>query len=46
LTVAGQAGVARVIDILRDEMLVTMRQIGRPTIDALTRDVILDAGAP
>jgi len=27
-------------------MLVTMRQIGRPTIDALTRDVILDAGAP
>ncbi len=46
LTVAGQAGVARAIDILRDEMLVTMRQIGRPTIDALTRDVILDAGAP
>ena len=32
------------VAILKDEMLVTMRQIGRPTIDALTRDAILDAG--
>ena len=42
LTVAGEAGVARAMDILRDEMLITLRQIGRPTIDRLGPDAILD----
>ncbi|MGH6717735.1 MAG: alpha-hydroxy acid oxidase [Alphaproteobacteria bacterium] len=46
LTVAGQAGVARAIAILRDEMLITLRQLGRPTIEGLTWDVILDTGIP
>ena len=41
LATAGQAGVAHAIAILKDEMLVTMRQIGRPTIASLGPDAVL-----
>jgi L-lactate dehydrogenase (cytochrome)/(S)-mandelate dehydrogenase len=41
LAAAGQEGVARAIGILKDEMLVTQRQIGRPTIESLGPDAVL-----
>ncbi len=40
LTAGGQAGVERAIAILKDEMLVTQRQIGRPTIADITADTV------
>ena len=40
LTAFGQDGVARVIDILRAELQLTMRQCGTPTIKEITRDAI------
>jgi isopentenyl diphosphate isomerase/L-lactate dehydrogenase-like FMN-dependent dehydrogenase len=40
LSAFGQAGVERVIDILRAELQMTMRQCGTPTIAAITRSAI------
>lgn len=45
LAAGGGAGVRRALGVLKEEMLVTMRQIGRPTIRELTRDAVLDGRA-
>ncbi len=42
LSVGGRDGVRRSLTILKDEMLTTMRQIGRPTVADLNRDVVRD----
>ncbi|MFN0088683.1 MAG: alpha-hydroxy acid oxidase [Acidimicrobiales bacterium] len=44
LAAGGEAGVARALAILKEEMLVTQRQIGRPAIADLTPDTV-QAGA-
>ncbi|MSP83236.1 MAG: alpha-hydroxy-acid oxidizing protein [Alphaproteobacteria bacterium] len=44
LTVAGQAGAEHALAILKEEMLVTMRQLGRPTIPDLDADAVLEVG--
>jgi len=41
----GQEGVERVLDILRAELTLTMRQCGTPTIAQITRASILKNGA-
>ncbi|KAG7304517.1 hypothetical protein JYU34_011467 [Plutella xylostella] len=40
LTVGGQAGVARVLDILRTELEYTLQIAGTPTIADITRDMV------
>lgn len=40
LTAFGQEGVERVLDILRSELLMTMRQCGTPTLPQITRTSI------
>jgi 4-hydroxymandelate oxidase len=40
LTAFGQEGVERVLDILRSELLMTMRQCGTPTLPQITRACI------
>lgn len=40
LSAFGQAGVERVIDILRNELQMTMRQCGTPTIKAIARNSV------
>lgn len=45
LAAYGQPGVERVIDILREELAMTMRNCGVPSVAALTRDFVLRNGA-
>jgi isopentenyl diphosphate isomerase/L-lactate dehydrogenase-like FMN-dependent dehydrogenase len=45
LSAFGQEGVERVLDILRAELTLTMRQFGTPTIAQITRASILKNGA-
>jgi isopentenyl diphosphate isomerase/L-lactate dehydrogenase-like FMN-dependent dehydrogenase len=42
----GQEGVEKVLDILRTELTLTMRQCGTPTIAQIARTSILRNGAP
>jgi L-lactate dehydrogenase (cytochrome)/(S)-mandelate dehydrogenase len=42
LSVGGQGGVEHALQILKDEMLVTMRQLGRPTIADLGPEVVME----
>jgi isopentenyl diphosphate isomerase/L-lactate dehydrogenase-like FMN-dependent dehydrogenase len=41
LTAYGQPGVERVIEILRAELVLTMRQCGTPSVAKMTRDLVL-----
>ena len=45
LSAFGQDGVERVLDILREELMLTMRQCGTPTLAQITRASILRNGA-
>jgi 4-hydroxymandelate oxidase len=45
LSAFGQEGVERVLDMLRDELTLTMRQCGTPTLAQITRASILRNGA-
>ena len=45
LTAFGQAGVERVLEMMRDELVMTMRGCGVTSIQGLTRDSILRNGA-
>jgi isopentenyl diphosphate isomerase/L-lactate dehydrogenase-like FMN-dependent dehydrogenase len=45
LTAFGQAGVERVLEMMRDELLMTMRGCGVTSIQGLTRDIVLRNGA-
>jgi isopentenyl diphosphate isomerase/L-lactate dehydrogenase-like FMN-dependent dehydrogenase len=45
LSAFGQEGVERVLDILRGELTLTMRQCGTPTLAQITRSSILRNGA-
>lgn len=40
LSAFGQAGVERVLDILRAELQLTMRQCGTPTVASITRAAV------
>jgi 4-hydroxymandelate oxidase len=44
LTVGGEAGVSRVIEILRSELDLAMGLSGCPTIGAITRDLVRARG--
>jgi len=44
LTAFGEEGVSRVVDILRAELALTMRQCGTPTIKQITRSAVVTAG--
>jgi 4-hydroxymandelate oxidase len=46
LAVDGAAGVARVLDILRDELSLAMALAGCPSLDEVTRDLIGRSGTP
>jgi len=46
LTSFGQEGVERVLEILRAELTLTMRQCGTPAVAKITRSAILRQGAP
>jgi len=43
LSAFGQAGVERVIDMMRAELALTMRQMGTPTIQSITKAAIIRA---
>lgn len=45
LTAAGEDGVARVHELLRDELVTIMRLVGRPDVVALDPSLIVNAGA-
>ena len=45
LAACGQKGVERVIDILRAELTMTMRNCGVPSLEKFTRDFVLHKGA-
>jgi 4-hydroxymandelate oxidase len=45
LSAFGQEGVERVLDILRGELTLTMRQCGTPAIGQITRSAVLKNGA-
>ena len=40
LTIAGEAGVRQVLDLLRDEMDSALQQLGRPTIASIDRSLV------
>jgi isopentenyl diphosphate isomerase/L-lactate dehydrogenase-like FMN-dependent dehydrogenase len=46
LTAFGSAGVERVLEILRAELTLTMRQCGTPSIAKITRASVLRQGSP
>lgn len=46
LSTFGQEGVERVLEILRAELTLTMRQCGTPSISKITRASVLRQGAP
>ena len=43
LSAFGQAGVERVIDMMRAELTMTMRQMGTPTMKSITKASIIRA---